>query len=160
MPTQRRTDTPDYPTLAGMSEAAIKAATGCDWARWVRALDREGAQAWPHREIAAHVHQRHEVSSWWAQSVTVGYERIKGLRAIGQRRGGSYEANKSRTIAVPVGRLYDAFRNARTRRRWPGPAALTVRTAIPGKSMRVTWNDGTSVELHFVAKGSAKSQVA
>jgi hypothetical protein len=26
--------------------------------------------------------------------------------------------------------------------------------------MRVTWPDGTSVELYFVAKGEAKSQVA
>ena len=52
---------------------------------------------------------------WWAQAVTVCYERIKGLRAVGQRRDGSFEANKSRTFSVPLVRLYRAFHDARTR---------------------------------------------
>lgn len=156
-PTQPK---PDYAKLAGMSDAIIKAKTGCTWERWVWALDRAGAVEWSHREIAAYVREKYDVSSWWTQAVTVGYERIKGLRAIGQRRGGGYEAGKSKVFAVPLGRLYRAFRDARTRRRWLGAVKLTVRTAIQDKSMRVTWPDGTSVELYFLAKGSAKSQVA
>ena len=35
-----------------------------------------------------------------------------------------------------------------------------MRTAVPNKSMRITWPDGTSVEVYFVAKGASKSQVA
>ena len=53
-----------------------------------------------------------------------------------------------------------AFRDARTRRRWLGDVALTVRSAVANKSMRVTWPDGTSVEWYFIPKGAAKSQVA
>jgi hypothetical protein len=151
---------PDYAKLAGMSDAAIKAKTGCTWERWARALDHVAAHQWSHREIAEYVHQKYEVSGWWSQSVTVGYERIKGLRAIGQRRGGGFEASKSKTFAVPVGRLYRAFQDARSRRRWLGGVKLTVRTAIPNKSMRVTWPDGTSVELYFVGKAADKSQLA
>jgi hypothetical protein len=143
-----------------MSDATIKAKTGCTWERWVWALDRAGAHEWSHREIAAHVREKYHVPNWWTQTVTVGYERIKGLRAIGQRRGGEYEANKSKVFAVPLGRLYRVFRDARSRRRWLGAVKLTVRTAIPNKSMRVTWPDGTSVELYFLARGAAKSQVA
>jgi hypothetical protein len=56
--------------------------------------------------------------------------------------------------------LYRAFNDARTRRRWLGGVKFTIRTAIPEKSMRVTWPDGTSVELYFIVKGPAKSQVA
>lgn len=151
---------PDYATLAGMSDATIKARTGCTWERWVQALDHVGAHKWSHREIAKHVHEKYKVRSWWTQTVTVGYERIKGLRAIGQRRGGEYEASKSKVFAAPIGRLYRAFHDARSRRRWLGGVKLTVRTAVPDKSMRVTWPDGTSVEVYFVAKGTAKSQVA
>jgi hypothetical protein len=150
---------PDYARLAGMSDATIKAKTGCTWERWVRTLDHVGAHEWSHRAIAEYVHEKYKVPGWWTQSVTVGYERIKGLRAIGQRRDGRYEASKSKVIAAPLGRLYRAFRDARTRRRWLGGVKLTVRTAIPDKSMRVTWPDGTSVELYFVGKGAAKSQV-
>jgi len=84
-PPATRVATPDYATLAGRSDTALKAATGCTWERWVKALDHVEAHAWSHREIAKHVRERYKVSAWWAQTVTVGYERIKGLRAIGQR---------------------------------------------------------------------------
>ena len=151
---------PDHATLAGMSDATIKAKTGCTWERWVWALDKAGAHEWSHREIAAYVRDKYKVPMWWTQAVTVGYERIKGLRAIGQRRDGEFEANKSKVMPVPVGRLYRAFHDARTRRRWLGAVKPTVRTAVPDKSMRLTWPDGTSVEVYFVAKGAAKSQVA
>lgn len=102
----------DYAALAGMSDAAVKSATGCTWKAWVEALDYAGAQTWPHREIAEFVQQKFKVPDWWAQTVTVGYERIRGLREIGQRRGGSYEATKSRTFPVPVTRLYAALGSA------------------------------------------------
>ena len=42
----------DYATLAGRSDAAVKAQTGCTWERWVKALDRVAAHTWPHRRIA------------------------------------------------------------------------------------------------------------
>ena len=50
--------------------------------------------------------------------VTVGYERVRGLRDKGQRRGGSYETSKSRTFAVPVETLFAAVAKAPKRKRW------------------------------------------
>jgi hypothetical protein len=149
----------DYATLAGMSDAAIKKATGCTWERWVRAFDYAKAYAWPHRQIAEYAHEKFKIGDWWAQTVSVGYERIKGLRAIGQRRDGTYEASKSRVFAVPLARLYRAWTDARTRARWLPGVNLVVRTATPQKSMRITWPDRTSVEVGFTGKGAAKAQV-
>jgi uncharacterized protein YndB with AHSA1/START domain len=150
----------DYARLAGRSDAVLEARTGCTWERWVSALDRVQAYTWSHREIAAHVREKYEIPGWWAQGVTVGYERIKGLRAVGQRRDGSFEATKSRTFAVPLVRLYRAFHDARSRARWLPGVKLTVRAATRGKSMRITWPDRTSVAVAFTSKGPAKSQVA
>ena len=150
----------DYAKLAGRSDAIIKERTGCTWERWVKALDYAQAYTWTHREIAKHVHEKYKVPGWWAQSVTVGYERIKGLRAVGQRRDGSFEATKSRTFAVPLVRLYRAFNDARTRARWLPGVDLTVRTATRGKWMRITWPDRTSVAVGFASRGAGKSQVA
>jgi len=151
---------PDYAKLAGMSDARVKQATGCPWDRWVFVLDKAGAYEWTHREIVDHARKKYKTPDWWAQMVVVGYERIKGLRAIGQRRGGSYEATKSRVFPVPVAKLYAAFTIARNRNRWLPGVTWTVRTATRDKSMRITWPDGTSVEAGFYAKGAAKSSVA
>ena len=89
-----------------MSDATIKAKTGCPWERWVHALDHHGAAEMSHREIATLVHEKYKVDEWWSQIVAVGYERIKGLRARGQQRDGTYEATKSRTFNVPVAALF------------------------------------------------------
>ena len=155
-----RSDAVDYAKLAGRSDAVLKEKTGCTWERWVKALDYAQAYTWPHREIARHVAEKYKVPGWWAQAITVGYERIKGLRAVGQRRDGSFEANKSRTFAVPLVRLYRAFHDARTRAEWLPGVDLTVRTATRGKSMRITWPDRTSVVVGFASRGAGKSQVA
>lgn len=143
----------DYAALAGMSDAAISAKTGKTWAQWARALDAIGAAKMPHRDIASHVYQNYEISGWWSQSVTVGYERIRGLRVIGQRRSGIFEAAKSKTISVPAAVVFDAFANARKRKQWLPNIALTVRKATKPKSVRITWPDKTSVEVWITAKG-------
>jgi uncharacterized protein YndB with AHSA1/START domain len=150
----------DYAKLTGKSDATLKARTGCTWERWVKALDHSKAYTWTHREIAKHVMEQYKIPGWWAQTVAVGYERIKGLRAVNQRRDGSFEANKSRTFAVPVSRLFEAFHDPRVRARWLPDVKLTVRTAVSPKYLRVTWPDATSVVVGFTAMGAAKSQVA
>ena len=151
---------PNYAELAGTSDAALKAKTGCTWERWVLALDHYGADKMSHRDIAALVSAKYKVSGWWAQAVTVGYERIKGLRARGQRRDGTYEANKSRTYDVPVETLFGAWSDARVRRQWLDGGIGRVRTATPEKSMRLDGQDRSIVTVGFWAKGPSKSAVA
>lgn len=149
---------PDYAKVAGMSDASVQKQTGRTWGEWVRVLDAAKAMDKPHREIAAYVSSL-GTPDWWSQMVTVGYERIRGLRDRGQRRGGTYEATRSRTFNVPVETLFQAFADARTRRRWL-PVKITVRTATSPKSMRITWDDGTLVAIGFLTKGTNKSSVA
>jgi uncharacterized protein YndB with AHSA1/START domain len=150
---------PDLAKVAGMSDAKIKENTGCTWDRWVWALDEAGAYNWPHTEIARYVHEKYKVPGWWTQSVTVGYERIKGLRERGQRRSGSWESSKSKTFNAGVGTVYKAFKQPKLRSAWLPDRKIAIRTAVPNKSMRITWDDGTSVELYFASRGRSKSSV-
>ena len=150
----------DYAAIAGMSDAAIREKTGCDWATWVQALDYARAYELSHREIAKLVKERYDTPSWWTQMVTVGYERIKGLRARGQRRSGEFTMNRSRTFGVDVEMLYDAWADGRRRRRWMGETGVKVRTATAPKSMRLQLPDGAIVVVGFWPKGSGKSAVA
>ena len=155
---QAQPRTVNYAALAGMADDKVAAKTGRTWHEWVQVLDGDNASAMPHREIAELLHGKHRVADWWAQTVTVGYERIKGLRERGQRRGGAYEATKSRTFNVPVSTLFKAWTDDETRRQWLGVKA-TVRKASAPKSIRLQWPDGTIIPVWFTPKGS-KSNVA
>jgi hypothetical protein len=150
----------DYAALAGTSDVTLKAKTGCAWDRWVHALDRHGAEQMSHRDIAALVSTKYKIDGWWSQTVTVGYERIKGLRARGQRRDGTFEASKSRTFNVSVATLFDAWADPSVRRRWLNGTDVRVRTATVPKSMRLDWTDGGIIAVGFAAKGKSKSSVA
>jgi uncharacterized protein YndB with AHSA1/START domain len=147
--------------LAGMGNDKVLERTGRTWRQWVRELDAMGATSMPHRDIARRVHDDYGIPGWWSQTVTTCYERIRGLRQMGQRRDtGKFDASKSRTFAFPVSGLYRAFSHRPTRERWLSGVALEVRTSIRNKSARVTWPDGTSVHLYFTPVGAKKTQLA
>ena len=152
--------TPDYAKLAGMADDVVKEKTGRDWTAWVRALDAHEAERMKHGEIASLLSRTYDVPNWWSQMVTVGYERIKGLRARGQRLDGFYEASKSKTFNVSVKRLFDAWNDASQRKQWLDATGVRVRTATSPKSMRLGWSDGGIVAVWFLAKGAGKSTVA
>ncbi|MFI5312206.1 MAG: hypothetical protein ACHQQ3_13280 [Gemmatimonadales bacterium] len=153
-------DPREYAALAGMSDASVKAKTGCPWERWVRALDRLGAPEMSHRDIVAVVKTKYKVGPWWSQMVAVGYERIRGVRARGQKRDGTYEATRSRTFAVPVTKLFEAWADPDLRRRWLDGATVTMRRATTPKSMRLDWSGHGIVAVGFTAKGASRSTVA
>jgi hypothetical protein len=156
-PKEAPAPTIDHAALAGMSNDKVAAKTGRTWPEWVRALDADNASTMTHRSIAELVHGKHNVPDWWAQTVTVGYERIKGLRDRGQRRGGGYEAGKTRTFEVPVKALFDAWADDAMRKRWLGRNDVALRTATSPKTVRLQWPDGTIVVVGFLAKGKTKS---
>src|SRR5690348_135052 len=150
----------DYAKIAGMSDAAVKKATGCTWERWVTALDYAKADAWTHQQITEYVHEKFKVADWWTQMVTVGYERIKGLRARGQRRDGTYEVSKSKVLPVSLSALFAAFKDMERRTRWLTDVEPEVRHVTPNKSIRMRWPDGSAVDIGFFDRGPTKSQVA
>ncbi|HMO43459.1 MAG TPA: hypothetical protein PKB04_09090, partial [Phenylobacterium sp.] len=58
-----------------------------------------------HTAIARWVREEHVPDGWWAQAVTVSYERITGLRLPGQMADGTFTANVSRTMQVDADAL-------------------------------------------------------
>lgn len=150
---------PDYAELAGLSDESVKKATGRTWTMWVALLDKAAAKEMSHPALTKHLREAYDTPSWWTQMVAVGYERIRGLRAQGQQRSGDWSVSKSKTVGVPLAKLYAAF-NARARAKWMPGVTLTVRGATPNKSMRLRWEDGSPIDVGFLAKGDSKSQVA
>jgi hypothetical protein len=145
-------------TLAGVSTAAVARATGHGWSYWLKALDRAGAATLPHGEIVALLSKSLGLKHpWWLQMITVGYEQARGLRKPGQRTSG-FAATVTRTIGVPLNALYDAWQKGR-RGDWL-PDAIEVRRATRNKSMKITWPDGSGVDVNFYDKGGNKAVIA
>ena len=149
----------EYQKLAGMSDDAIAKATAKSWPEWTTYLDELDAYTWEHRDIAAHLDASFDFGGWWAQTVTVGYERLRGLRDYGQRRGGDYDVNKSRTVPVRLAELWNAFEDDH-RKAWLAEPALDFHRSTPMKSKRGSLPDGTKVDVYFTDKGPEKSSVS
>jgi uncharacterized protein YndB with AHSA1/START domain len=146
--------------LAGVGSDAVLKATGRAWEEWIKLLDRAGAKSLPHKDIALMLSRKFEVPNWWSQMVTVGYEQARGLRVVNQKVDG-FVANASRTVATPLGNLYNAWSDPQVRSRWLLDAPVEVRRATDGKSIRMTWTVGnSSVDVGFYPKGADKSMVA
>jgi uncharacterized protein YndB with AHSA1/START domain len=144
-----------------ISEEAIRRRTGRGWEDWFALLDGWGAAARSHAEIARWLGEQDGVDGWSAQTVAVNYERARGLRAVGEQARGGFTANVSKTVAVPVDRLYQAFIDESQRARWLPDAQLRERTATKPKSARFDWGDGASrLNVFFESKGKAKSTVS
>jgi hypothetical protein len=142
------------------SDEALLGATGRSYMDWFRVLDDADMASRKHGEIATELTDEHGVDSWWAQTITVGYERARGLRPPHGGRDGLFSISASKTLDVPVERVFEAFTDDALRRRWLPDGKLRERTSQPGKSARFDWGDGaTRVNVGFESKGDARSQV-
>ena len=147
--------------VALTSEEAVRGATGRSYEDWFRLLDESDMSSRKHGEIAAALTEEHGVHSWWAQTITVGYEGARGLRPAHGGRDGLFSVSASKTVDAPVERLFAAFTDDDLRARWLPEGGLSERTSQPGKSARFDWDDGeTRVNVGFYPKGDARSQVA
>jgi hypothetical protein len=143
----------------GMSDEAVKDKTGKAWDEWFAILDREGAKELNHREIAEHLHTKHGLPGWWAQMVTVGYERARGRRAVNERTDG-YQVSRSKTMAASAKKAFAAWQEDKQRQRWLRDQDIVIHKATPHKSMRITWSDGRKVvDVAFYPKGDDRCQV-
>lgn len=141
-----------------VSDEAVKKATGCDWDRWFWALDAANATSKSHREIAAYISEQWGVDGWWAQTVTLGYERARGMRAPHQRPDG-FNVSVSKTFPVDADGLFRAFTDPRERSWWLEPGTLRTRTSQPGRTARFDVRDGARLHAYFTPKGAAKAAV-
>ena len=144
------------------SDERIRQRTGRGWEEWFDLLDEQGMADLTHREIARWVAEQLGIGPlvWEAQAVTMSYERARGLRVVGQRADG-FAITATRTVEVPVDRLYDAFVDETLRRRWLPDGELRERKATRPRSAHFDWADGASrVHVVFDAKGEGRSTAA
>lgn len=146
--------------MAKITDAAVKARTGKDWQTWFRILDEAGAREMNHKEIVALLARDHQIGPWWQQSVTVEYERSRGLREKHETPEG-YQIGASKTLSVPLEVAYEAWVNDRERMDWLPNDRLIITTKTRGKSIRGSWAGGPSrLDVYFYPKGDRRTQIS
>jgi hypothetical protein len=145
----------------GMAEEAIAKGTGAGWDDWFRILDAWGAAGRTHTDIARFLREDREVDGWWAQAVTVGYERARGLRAKHQTTRG-FEVSISKTVAALPEDIWPAILEPRRRARWLEPADLGARRRGGPVGRSATFDvpsDGTRALVALTPKGEDRTTV-
>ncbi len=141
-----------------VSDKAVVSATGQSWEQWFAILDKARAKDWDHKTIVAYLRENYTISGWWQQTVTVGYERARGKRAVHQTRSG-FVANKSKTISAPVETVFAFWTDGRKRKRWLAEP-LTFSTKRLNKTLRFVWGEnGERVSVGFLGKVNGKTTV-
>ena len=161
-------------TKGGLSDAKALEKTGHGLDHWFEVLDRFGALEKGHTAAARHLYESHDVDGWYAQGITVAYERARGVRAVNQRCDGAYEVSVSKVVAADTPAVIEALTNPRQRRRLAGADASLVEalwTALDSPSskgfvvrpdgqarFRYKW-DGTTVQLYLLPKPGGKVSI-
>ena len=91
-----------------ISSGSVHEATGRPWEEWLEVLDSAGAVDWSHKEIVAHLKREHpNVSAWWRQSLTVGYEQARGKRAVGETADAGFQVGVQRSVETTTREAWD-----------------------------------------------------
>src|SRR5262245_21822923 len=153
--------TMERPEIETRPDTGLRTATGRGRQDWFEQLDAWGARDRASHEIADWLVDDQGLSDWWAQKLIVEYQQARGTRPPGIRPGGTFSVGASKTVGVPLDRLFAAFTDLTLRERWLPGVALQERAVRPGRSIRFdVGDDGTRLNVTFAALGGARAQVA
>jgi uncharacterized protein YndB with AHSA1/START domain len=163
-------------------DETVIAKTGRSWDEWFVLLDEFDCKTQGHRTTARWLKEEHRLGSWWAQAVTVQYELNRGIREPGQRYGGKFAINLTRTISAPLEKTWSAWADAAELCKWFTSDAKqdfreggaysngdsdrgTFTRIIPNARIQFTWENekhcpGSMVILEFFQRGPEKTTLA
>lgn len=140
-----------------LSEEAVRAATGRGWEEWCALIDGFAGRQNGHTAIATYLREL-GVDSWWAQGVTVGYERIRGLRLPYQNHDGTFTASRSKTIHVDVDPLRAMLLDEAGRSTLFPAFETQLKSRPTSKNIRLSVEE-TTVEFAFAPATDGRTKV-
>ncbi|WP_420130410.1 SRPBCC family protein [Longimicrobium sp.] len=166
---------------AGISDDAVRAATGRTPAEWEAQLDARGAADLLHKQIVAQLQELGVERGWWRQMLTVDYERRKGKRALGQTAATGFEIGVRRTLQIPADDAWQLLMSPEGVGAWlggKGPrwekgetytlkdgSAGEVRVFKPGSHLRMTvqpegWPRASTLQVRVMPSGEEKTVIS
>lgn len=142
-----------------MSDEAIAEATGRGWDAWVELIEVDPVADQGHTAVAAWIQSAHGVDGWWAQAVTVGWERITGRRLPHQMADGTFTANKSRTLDIDADQLRSLLLDADGREALFPAHEPELRSRPDAKALRLGLGQGVAV-IAIDPRGDGRTTVS
>lgn len=149
---------------ATISDQATLKATGKTMPQWLELLSGLGAADLPHKGIAAKLARDYAVPGWWAQGITVEFERFIGRRQIGQSSAGDFQTAASKTVTLTLDEALAAWRKLTEGKDEFAGVALA---GEPGVSKTAKWRywraklaDGSNIGVVIGGTTTGKSTVA
>jgi hypothetical protein len=144
-----------------MAEDTLREATVRGWDEWCDIIDGWPGTAEGHTAIATFLREDHDVEGWWAQTITVGYERISGMRLPYQQPDGTFSASKSRTLTADAALLRELLLvDADRVELFPG-IETDLKSRPTAKTLRVGIGPGTAqIAIEALDDGRAKVSIA
>jgi hypothetical protein len=156
------------------SQTRIREKTGQGLEHWFGVLDQFGAVSKGHTAAARHLADAHGVGGWYAQGITVAYERARGVREVNQRCDGAFEVSVSKVIPGDVPSIIRQMTSKRLRGHLTSsdPALVTALATALDASMsrgfvvrpdglgrfRYKWEQ-TTVQMYLTPKPGGKVSV-
>jgi hypothetical protein len=141
----------------GVNDEAARKKTGHGLDHWFAVLEAFGMAAKGHTAAAAYLYNEHAVPGWYAQGITLAYERAHGLREANQSCTGDFQVSVSKSVAADVAVVADALRNPERRADWlrdADPALVqAVEAAFAGPKPREVKSKGSYAWLRFPFDG-------
>lgn len=145
-----------------VSDASIRKATGRSTDEWFALLDARGGTGGDHKSRVRLLAEAGLASAWHQQTLTVMYEKERGLREPGQTATAGYEIGVRRTVPLPPDQVWARLTSARGLPEWleaapplepgtrfalPDGATGEVRTVQPGSRVRLVWKGGSTLQV-------------
>jgi hypothetical protein len=144
-----------------MSDDAIRKATARSWDEWCTLIERFPGHNTGHSSIVTHLMETYGLDGWWAQGVTVSYERIRGLRLPHQSPDGTFTANRSKTITVDADALRSMLLDDVERKTLFPAFASVLRSKPASKNLRIGVETGSAeISLQPTTDGRTKVVIA
>ncbi len=157
------------------SEERVINATGKGWAHWFAVLDKFDCKEKGHKASAKMLESRHKIGPWWAQSITIEYEVVNGIREQTQRSDSLFGTDVQRSVNATIDKCWELFTTPKGLNSWfnkktsvdlrvggvytgAGGDRCTYKRIVPKNRIRMTWEhpkhtQGSLVEINFAKTG-------
>lgn len=92
-----------------LSDESVITKTGKSLNEWCDIIEAWSGDQTDHTAVATYLRDEIGIDSWWAQGITVSFERITGKRLPYQQKDGTFTASKSRVLPMPEHELRQLF---------------------------------------------------